>query len=440
MKKYIITQLILLCSVLSAVSQQQSITFTIDQVIEMALKENFDIRVARINSEIAQNNNTLGNAGFMPLVTATSLYDVSIQNTEQEFINGTSQEVDGARRENFNIGADGTWTLFDGTRMFVAKNRLQNQAVQQYMAYKLEVDNRMAEVMRLFYLTAFEMERRALFESNLEFSRERVRIAEQTYEIGKASKLELLQAKVDFNTDQTSLIQQQELLASQKLALLRAIGKDLEADFSVNYVMEIDSTLELNDLISKALAQNPAILVQQYSYTIAQQQAEELEKSRYPVINLNAGYSFSNLNSEAGFLLRNQSAGFNYGLSARVNVFDGFNQKRLIQNARLQAESSQIAIDNSINLITTTLKTSYNSYQNNLYLRKIEAENLDVALENADIALERFKIGVSSSLQLREAQVNAVNAQIRYLQASFLAKQAEIELKRLSGMLSVIED
>jgi outer membrane protein len=338
------------------------------------------------------------------------------------------------------MGVNGSWTLFDGTRMFVAKNRLQNQAAQQYMVYKLEVDNRMAEVMRFFYLTAFEMERRALFESNLEFSRERVRIAEQTYEIGKASKLELLQAKVDYNTDQTLLIQQQELLASQKLALLRAIGKNFDSDFSVNYSMEIDSTLELNDLISKTLAQNPAILVQQYAYTIAQQQAEELEKSRYPEINLNAGYSFSNLNSEAGFLLRNQSTGFNYGLSARVNVFDGFNQKRLIQNARLQAESSQIAIDNSINLITTTLKTSYNSYQNNLYLRKIEAENLDVALENADIALERFKIGVSSSLQLREAQVNAVNAQIRYLQASFLAKQAEIELKRLSGMLSVIED
>jgi len=439
MKKYIIVQL-LLCLGLSAVAQNQPVTFTLDQVIELALKENFDIRVARISSEIAQNNNTLGNAGFMPLITASSLYDVSIQNTEQAFINGTSQEVDGARRDNFNMGVNGSWTLFDGTRMFVAKNRLQNQAAQQYMVYKLEVDNRMAEVMRFFYLTAFEMERRALFESNLEFSRERVRIAEQTYEIGKASKLELLQAKVDYNTDQTLLIQQQELLASQKLALLRAIGKNFDSDFSVNYSMEIDSTLELNDLISKTLAQNPAILVQQYAYTIAQQQAEELEKSRYPEINLNAGYSFSNLNSEAGFLLRNQSTGFNYGLSARVNVFDGFNQKRLIQNARLQAESSQIAIDNSINLITTTLKTSYNSYQNNLYLRKIEAENLDVALENADIALERFKIGVSSSLQLREAQVNAVNAQIRYLQASFLAKQAEIELKRLSGMLSVIED
>ena len=84
---------------------------------------------------------------------------------------------------------------------------------------------------------------------------------------------------------------------------------------------------------------------------------------------------------------------------------------------------------------TTDIKTRYINYRNNLDLLKLEKENLSVAKENNEIAQERYQIGLSNALELRESQINLINAEIRYQNAAFAAKQAEIELKYLSGTL-----
>ena len=66
---------------------------------------------------------------------------------------------------------------------------------------------------------------------------------------------------------------------------------------------------------------------------------------------------------------------------------------------------------------------------------KLESENLQVARENNDIAQERYEIGLSNPVELRESQVNLINAELRYQDAAFAAKQAEVELKFLAGIL-----
>ncbi|MFZ9046491.1 MAG: TolC family protein, partial [Cyclobacteriaceae bacterium] len=127
---------------------------------------------------------------------------------------------------------------------------------------------------------------------------------------------------------------------------------------------------------------------------------------------------------------------FNYGLSATVNLFSGFNQMRNIQNAQVALENSQLLQQEAEQMIVSNLLNAFTAYRNNLELLELESENLEVANENSEIALERFRLGVSDALALREAQVNAVNARIRLLQSQFNAKAAEVELYRLSGKLT----
>jgi outer membrane protein TolC len=302
------------------------------------------------------------------------------------------------------------------------------------------VDNSLANLLFLFYEVSFEQERLNLFESNIKFSEERLRIVEQKYNVGKESKISLLQAQVDLNTDRSSLIQQQELLLDRKIQLLRVMGLDQEPDFFLETEVMLDSTLKIGELLAKAEIQNPLLMSQNLNFEIATQLKEELSRSRLPEVNLNVDYSYSNLESDAGFLVSNQTTGLTYGLTARMNIFNGFNRQRELQNAEIQKLSADVQREDTKSLINSTIRTTYNGYFNNYQLSRLEEENLKVAFENSEIALERFRLGVSDALELREAQVNYVNAQIRYLQAVYDTKMAEIELQRLTGSFSSISE
>jgi outer membrane protein len=412
-----------------------SVLLTLPDAVEQTLENNFQIRISKNNVRIADNNNTPGNAGMLPEVTATGGFTRNSQNTDLEFANGETQTRDGASRQLVNAGINMSWTLFDGTRMFATLDRLEQEALVSNLQLKLQIDNVLSQMLQSFYRVALEQERLNLFEENVDFSEERVRIVDEKYKVGKESKLSLLQAKVDLNTDRSSLVQQKELLTAQKLNLLQLMGVE-PFEFKLEYEVSINDALTLSELEEASASNNPSILVQQRNEEIQNLQIKELNRSRLPQLDLNLGYGYSNLESEAGFLFRNQTLDFNYGVSARVNLFSGLNQIRNLQNAQIQLENTQLLQAEAEQLIQSQVLSSYTTYINNLELLALESENLDVANENSEIALERFRLGVSDALALREAQVNAVNAQIRFLQSQFNAKAAEIELYRLSGRLT----
>jgi outer membrane protein TolC len=78
---------------------------------------------------------------------------------------------------------------------------------------------------------------------------------------------------------------------------------------------------------------------------------------------------------------------------------------------------------------------AYNNYLLSIQLIAFEKENEKVAKENFDIANEQYKVGVITSIELRDAQLNLLNSQIRLLNAQYEAQINETELLRLTGEL-----
>jgi len=429
--------LISISSVLSLLGQDTTTVITLSDALSTALEKNYNIRMARNDVVIANNNNTLGNAGFLPQLTATGNYARSSQNTEQTFASGDTQSRTGAVRKNYGGSVNMNWTLFDGTQMFATLDRLEQQAQLVGHELKIEVDNSISQLMVNFYQIAFEDARVDLLESNIEFSLERLRIVEEKYNLGKESKMSKLQAQVDYNSDKFLLLRQKELLTSIKLQLLNQMGVD-PMDFDVSYTFEIDSSLLVDELLSSATTQNPLILAQTTNQRVLQTQMLEIDRSKWPELGFNVGYGYTNLESESGFIALNQTYDFRYGLSINFDIFNGFTQRRQFQNSQVLMETGKIQMEQAEKQIETSILTTYTSYSNNLQLAQLEQQNLAVAKENSEIALERFKLGASNALELREAQTNSITAQIRYLQALFDAKVAEIELNRLAGRLTLV--
>ncbi len=101
---------------------QENLSLT--SAIETTLKNNYFIQISRNSNEISKNNNSLGNAGFLPSLDLNATISNSRNNTKQKYSNGNEVNSNNASTDNINAGARVTWTLFDGLKMFAAKSRL----------------------------------------------------------------------------------------------------------------------------------------------------------------------------------------------------------------------------------------------------------------------------------------------------------------------------
>lgn len=409
---------------------------TLETAIKSALENNFEIKISKNDLEINKVNVAAGNAGMLPKITANIVDNNSIQNTTQTRSDGTVTKLDNAKNNSFVYGVGLDWTIFDGFKMFVKLDQLKVLEKAGQAKLKQTIITKISDVTSTYYSLVQQQQQLAALDSTLIISRQRVTLAQNRFTIGKASKLEVLNAQVDLNADTTALLQQKEQFANTKTVLNQIVARDLTIDFLVNKDIAIDEKLSLPTLIALAEKQNPQLEVQIINKKIAELQLKQIKADRYPTIRVNSAYNFSQSEASLGFITQSSARGLNYGFTASLNLFDGFAQQRNEKTAALQVANSKIAIEQQSQLLKATLTTSFQTYVTNLELTKLEQKNEAIAKQNLQITLDKFRIGTITTLEFRAAQLNYINAKVRNSNAQFQAKLSEISLKELAGNLN----
>ncbi len=434
MKLYKIQLLLLICfSIYNSNAQE---VLTLEDAVKIALENNYEIKISKNDLRIDQSNVAYGNAGMLPKLTANVVDNNNVQNTSQTRIDGTVNELDNAKNNNLTYGVGLDWTIFDGFKMFAKLDQFKTLQKLGEAELKLTIITKISDVNATYYDLVQQQQQLAALDSSIVISNQRVALAQNRYTIGKASKLEVLNAQVDLNTDTTMLLRQKELYANTKTLLNQILARDPKTDFKVIEQISVDTNLLLPELQSLAEKQNPVLEAQILNKKVAELQLKQVKGDRYPIIRLNSAYNFSESESSLGFVTQSSAKGFNYGFSATLNLFDGFAQNRNEKIAKIQIENSTLAIEQQTQALATTLTTSYQTYLTNLELSKLEEKNEAIAKQNLDITLEKFRIGTIATLEFRTAQLNYINAKVRNSNAQFQAKLSEIALKELAGNLT----
>lgn len=411
---------------------------TIDQAVQMLLANNYSVKIAERNTQVAANNYTLGNAGFLPNLSlnASKTYNINDSRVVRFPDNNgvvNIQNVNGARGDNQQANATLNWTLFNGMAMFHAYNRLGELKQAGRDSLQIVMENSVATLSNNYYNVIQQVQRLNVLTSALLISAQRLELARAQYEVGSGSKLNYLAAQVDFNTDSSAVILQRQQLQNAKVGVNQVLSREANTPFSVVDTILVDQTLDLAALKETARRNNPSLLLAQHRNNATYYTTKIVQGQRWPTINVFTGYGYNQATAQTGFASENRNLGFNYGISASVNIFNGFNQSRQIQNAKIQQEISEYRLKDLLVQLDANLEVAYNDYRNSLNLLSIEQQNLNVARQNVDIAVERYRIGVATFLELRDVQLNVVRTAGRLIDAQFNTKLAEIELLRLSS-------
>jgi outer membrane protein TolC len=410
---------------------------SLEEAVQITLENNYEIRLSNNNLDISEVSVSPGFAGMLPRVSASVSTNNSIQNISQTRSDGTEVELNNGKNKNLSYGVGLNWTLFDGFQMFARYDRLKELQKLSETRLQIMILNRVSDVMITYYDLVQQQQQLSALDSTLIISEQRVKLAENRFNIGKASKLEVLNAKVDLNTDKTLYVKQSELYTNRKIRLNEIMAREASIDFKVNDDMFVADNLVLSDLEMKAESQNPELQAQIVNKRIAELQLKEVKGNRYPTISANTGYNFSDSESSLGFSTKNNSQGWNYGFSASIDIFNGSNQNRNEKIARIQLDNSTLAIEQQTQTLKSQLNTAYQTYLTNISLIELETNNLEIAKQNIDITLAKYRIGTIPTIEFRAAQQNYINAQLRLSDAKYQAKLSEITLKQLAGNLTL---
>jgi outer membrane protein TolC len=374
---------------------------------------------------------------MLPTITATATANNRVQNSSQTLQSGVVNSLDNAKNNSLNYGVNLDWTVFDGFRMFARLDQLKELQKLGEAQLKQTILSKISAVTSTYFDLVQQQQQLQALDSTIVLSNQRLTLAQNRFVIGKASKLEVLNAQVDLNTDQVTLLRQKELYANTKTMMNQILARNTKTDFNVIDVIHVDGALQLNELSALAERQNPQLVAQIIANKVAELQLKQVKSNRYPTVRLSTGYNLSETQASLGFATATSAKGFNYGFSAALNVFDGFAQNRNEKIAQLQIDNSKLTIDQQKLALESQLATSYQTYLTNLELIQLEEKNEVIAKQNLAITLDKFKIGTITTLEFRTAQLNYVNAKVRNSNAQFQAKLSEIALKELAGSINL---
>ena len=290
-------------------------SLSLNDAIGIALKNNYSILIYANEQSIGANNNTAGNAGMLPSVTGAGGYNETVNDLEQNYTDGRVVDRKGVVITTANAGVSLDWTLFDGFRMFIEKNRLAELAIRDTLDYKTEVENTIVGVIGNYFQVAQNQKLIEAIDIIIAIDSERVAIAQTRLDLGSGARLELLQAKVDLNEQLSTKMRLVAALADNKDQLNYLLSRKPGTDFIVTDSIVITYKPAPDALRNSVPQQNRSILAAKSDQRVSLLTWKETRSLRYPFLDFYAGYNYNRNKSEAGFLLLNQSTGYNYGIS-----------------------------------------------------------------------------------------------------------------------------
>ncbi|MFS4494431.1 TolC family protein [Maribacter sp. 2308TA10-17] len=448
MKRTYLSAIIFLVAMTTVFSQEKVLSK--EDAVNLALENNFGIKVAKNQVEIAGNNKSILNSGYLPTLTNSTTANYNRDDSVIEFPgvfsdDGTPRpdvEIYKAEAQRYNSTLNANYTLFDGMGRFYNYKRLKEQYQLSELQARETIENTMLQLFSVYFEVARLSENENVLGQALEISTRRIKRAEYAFEYGQSTKLDILNAQVDVTNDSINLLNTRQQLANTKRDLNVVLNQNLNEKFQVDTLVSFIPRLKLDEFVSQSNLNNVALLQTEKNLAINAYDIKVNKAGYLPTIGLNGAYGW-NLNQSAAsaFFPGTNNTTWNFGLGASLswNLFDGGGTTVRVKNAKIAYENQELLKQQVELEVNRDIQNALAIYENRLNIFNIQEQNVLTNQNNFERSKEQFQLGRITSIEFRQAQINLLNAQTNKNLAKYDAKLAELQLLQLTGQLLNIE-
>jgi outer membrane protein len=415
-------------------AQPQQPPLTLPDAVQLALKNNMGIQLAKNSINIAGINNSYSIAGGMPSVNASASDQEQATSIKQQYSDpANNKQSNNALSNNLSGGLTASMLLFNGERVTNAKKRLgviEAQSHQQLSSRALILVNNV--MLKYFDIVRQQGYARTL-ERSIDVSRQRLAIVQAQQSVGYANNADLFQSQVDLNT-QVQNLQAQQLVVDQDKTDLLTLNPD--STIAVEDTILVDRTMQLDVILGAVRTANPDVMAADQQIMISQFIQKETAAQRYPSLYVNGGYNYSRTLNTQGFSLLNLNYGPFAAVTLNIPIFNGGIYKKQEQIAGINIKNAQLTRDTLVLNYRSNAVKNWQAYQNNLQQLETAKANYDLSQKLLDLVLQRYQLKQATIVDVKNAQQSFENAGFLLVNISFAAKAAEIQLKRYAGQLT----
>ncbi|WP_084165615.1 TolC family protein [Dyadobacter crusticola] len=434
LKNYLLVFLLFCGSNAFCFQATDSLTLTLDEAIATALKNSYEIEIAKNNVEVNTVLNHYGVAGGLPLVAANASNTEQITQVNQKLNNGTEINRNAAAGNNTQANVSASIILYNGKRIVSTKKRLAELQYQSSELLNSQIQNTIALVMTSYYDVVRQLSYLNTVRTSIQASEKRLEILKVRKEAGMANNADLFQAQIDLNTLNQTFLDQLMVAQVAKAELLRILTLDPKSALTLRDTITVDTNLKLDAIIDRVTA-NADVKAADHQIRINELIVRETAALRYPTVRFNTAYNYSRNQTAAGFTLLNQTLGPQAGVTLSIPIYNGSAFKRQQQAAEINTSSAKIQRNALVRDYNAGAVKMYQTYVSSLQQLQTQKQNYELSRQLLDLTLQRFELIQATIIDVREAQRSFEDAGYRLINLNYAAKAAEIELKRLSNTL-----
>jgi outer membrane protein len=433
MRISLLLSLVLLLLASPVAEAQQVRQITLDEAIRVALQQNISVRQAANAVEARSLAVSQARAEFLPNISAqvrpTQRYGLAFDQTAGQRVEQTTESLD--------VGASASVNLFNG---FGTTSLVQQRAFQREASTHSLERSRQDVIFTtasgfLQILLDYELVR--IQEENLDAQRSQLGRVEELVQAGVRPRADLFQQQALVAERELGVLQSESNLELSKTRLLQVLQLDPFDEYqfvapSLEAVTLTATHYDLAEMLQVAMNTRSDLRAQNLTIRAAETGVRVARSGYYPSLSVgvSGGTSYSSAFPVGGFgdQFQDNRAG-SVGFTLNVPIFDRFQTRSQIEQARLQANNERLVMDNLRQSVALEVRQAYLDYQNST--KRLEVTEKQVAAASAALQAEqeRYDLGASTLVELAQARAQYVQASSDRAQSifQFLFRGAVIE-------------
>ena len=434
MKEFLSTLFIMFFSFIPSYGQEK---LRISDAVKLTLENNLDIKIIDNQNKIFKNNASLLNSGYLPKLTSSAGINKSEQNIEIETPNNLSGKLDNMKSENSFSSISLEYVLFDNSGRKFNYKKSKELYNKSELEVKEVIENTVLQLYTVFYEVCRLIEEKEIIRSSLEISKSRLERKKTKFEFGQSTKLELLNAEVDVNTDSIRFLNSIKNLSNAKRDLNLVMNVDLNSNYDLDNDVLYNSEENILSFYNDAFENNTKLKIYAKTVDISNFELKSIRSTYLPTLGLIGSYDWneSSNNNPYAFFNKNIYDGVSGGINLSWDIFNSGKRITANKNAKVRLENSKIEKEKAYLIFQKELNNSYETYRNNLFILNVQEQSLSTSNNNFLRNLEKYDIGLVSSIEFRNAQINLLNAKLSRNTARYDAKLSELYFLKISGVI-----
>lgn len=405
-----------------------------NQAIKLTLENNLNIKLIENSRDMAKNNASILNSGYLPTASLNSSSNISYQDIE--IVAGEQNgSVEDSKNEANSTNISLNYVLFDGMGRKYNYKRFKEIYKKSEIEVKDVIEKTILQLFGVYYEVARLIEENKIIKSSLSISKERLKKRKIQLEYGQTTGLEVLNAEVDMNLDSINYLNSLKILSNAKRDLNLVMNIDLNTNHSINTDFRFITSEKMIDIFNNAKKNNSYLQISEKDVLISDYNLKATKSSYLPTIGLNGSYGWNESinDNQYAFYNENRTNGLSGAISLNWNIFSGGNRITNNKNAKLNLTNSKIKKQKIELEFERDIKNAYSNYENSLFILNAQQMNLETNNNNFKRNQEKYALGQVTSIEFRKAQLNFLNAKLSVNKAKFEAKLSELQVLQLAG-------